>query len=75
MSGISRLYFTGVKYVVILVDLFALVLIYYLASAVAGLFAGRGLGENASKLVGDALMMTAAIAFFISVIFILGIIV
>ena len=75
MSGISRLYFTGVKYVVILVDLFALVLVYYLASAVVSLIAGRGLDESAGKLVYNALVVTAAIAFFIYVIFILGIIV
>lgn len=74
MSGISRLQSIGAKYVVMLVDLFTLVLVYYFASAVASLLAGRGLGESASKFVGDALMMTVAIAFFISVIFSLDII-
>ena len=59
---------------VMLVDLFARVLVYYLASAVASLFAGRSLGESASMLVGDSLVMTVAIAFFIYVIFNLGII-
>ena len=58
-----------------LVELFALVLAYYLASVVTCLIAGRGLGENATKFVGDALVVTVAIAFFISVIFILGFIV
>lgn len=60
---------------VMLVDLFALVLVYYLASAVASLIAGRGLDESAGKLVYNALVVTVAVAFFISVIFILGIIV
>ena len=75
LSGISRLQFTEAKYVAMLVDLFALVLVYYLASAVDSLIAGRSLDVSAGKLVYNALVVTVAIAFFISVIFILGIIV
>ncbi len=68
MPGISHLTFIGAKYVVGLVDFFVLVLVNYLASAAVSLFAGCGMGETTGNLVGNALVMTVAIAFFISVI-------
>ncbi|BDR54959.1 ABC transporter [Bombiscardovia apis] len=74
ISGISRLQFIAAKYVVLLVDLLVLSAIYYAASIITSLIAGRGIGESWGTLLSDTAVMTIAIAFFMSVIFSLAII-
>lgn len=74
LSGISRLQFIGAKYCVLLIDLLALTLVYYATSLLSSLSVGREAGESWDNLIADTIIMTLAIAFFMSVIFSIGII-
>ncbi|BDR52679.1 ABC transporter [Bombiscardovia nodaiensis] len=75
ISGISRIQFIGAKYAVLLVDMLVLCAIYYAASILTGLTMGRSLGESWGALLADAAMMTLTIAFFMSVVLSLAIII
>lgn len=75
ISGISRRGFILGKYVTLLVDLVALVLLFFATALITGVVAGRPLGASAPELAGSFFMMSLTVAFFISVIFSLGVVI
>ncbi|MFD1430072.1 ABC transporter permease [Lacticaseibacillus mingshuiensis] len=74
LSGISRLQFIFAKYVTLVVDMLVLIFIYYLTALAVNGLAGRSLGENLGTLLGNTATESLTIAFFISAVFSLAIV-
>lgn len=75
VSGITRTQFIISKYLVMLINIFALSLIYFFTSIVTGMLLSRSVGTSWSKLLATVFKTSLVIAFFISVIFGLAILV
>lgn len=75
LAGLSRLAFILAKYVTLVVDLFGLLLLYYVTAIVTSGVAGRPVGESVGTLTGSLLAMAVTITFFLSAIFSLAILV
>lgn len=75
LSGISRLAFILAKYVTMVLDLFGLLLLYYVTAVATSGVAERPVGEAVGTLSGSLLVMTVTITFFLSAIFSLAILV
>jgi ABC-2 type transport system permease protein len=73
VSGISRLNFVLAKYIVMLLDIFILLVVYFLLADLTGVVAGRSMGSTAVELVKDTSVAILVTTFFISVVFSLAI--
>lgn len=74
ITGITRLGFIVGKFIMMLGNILILTLIFYGTAAITGKLAGRSLGTSGLKLGQTIGNMTLTVAFFISVIFSLGVI-
>ncbi|WP_191988110.1 ABC transporter permease [Lapidilactobacillus wuchangensis] len=72
ISRISRLQFIIAKFLTLFLDLLRLVLLYYLTAFLTGKIAGRAWGESLPTLLGHLGMMILTVAFFMNVIFGIG---
>lgn len=68
-SGISRIQFILAKYITMLLTIFVTILAYFLTVIGTSSILGRPIGTSLSHLAGTALITTTAIAFFISIVF------
>ncbi|WP_334332842.1 MULTISPECIES: ABC transporter permease [unclassified Companilactobacillus] len=75
VSGITRTQFVLAKYVLMLLSIFVLIITYFLTSVVMGMILSRTTGSSWSELMSIILKDSLVIAFFISVIFGLGILI
>lgn len=74
-SGISRLAFITGKFVTMLVDIIGLTFIYYVVVLLVSWLAGRAGGASGATIMRTLGSMTLTIAFFISVVFSIGVII
>lgn len=74
-SGISRFQFILAKYIILLISVFITILIYFLTVIITSLTIGRTLGTSWSHLLGTTLLTATTIAFFISVVFSMAILI
>lgn len=75
VSGITRSQFILSKYLVMLLNIFVMILVYFFTSIVSGLITNRSVGASWGKLLPMSLNVSIVIAFFISVIFGLAILI
>ncbi|AUI71298.1 ABC transporter permease [Companilactobacillus alimentarius] len=75
VSGITRTQFIVSKYLIMLINIFAFSLIYFFTSIVTGMTLSRSVGTSWSSLLTMIFKTSLVIAFFISVIFELAILV
>lgn len=73
VSGISRLDFVLSKYIVMLLDIFILLAIYFVCADSTGMIAGRRMGSTGAQLAKDNGIAVLVTTFFISVVFSLAI--
>ncbi|KRO00576.1 ABC transporter permease [Companilactobacillus kimchiensis] len=69
VSGITRSQFIISKYLVMLINIFLLTLIYFITSIVSGLICNRSVGTSWSNLLSQTINNSIVIAFFISIVF------
>lgn len=69
VSGITRSQFIISKYLIMLLNIFCLILIYFLTSIVSGMISSRTVGTSWQNLFSMVFNTSLVIAFFISVVF------